>query len=83
VNSLGWQTVENTSQLATWIFHRQAGKFKGKFADAGEPRKLFEQAGFARVAAHPLQNLSQDYLPSIPVANVSFILAAHKSRSLR
>ncbi|HEY4722835.1 MAG TPA: hypothetical protein VII92_13360, partial [Anaerolineae bacterium] len=41
-------------------------------------RRLFEQAGFERISVYPLRELARTYMPELMVADVSFLLVAHK-----
>lgn len=76
VRAQGWQAVENATKIGTWIFHRQAGKFTGKFENGDDLRGLIEQAGYAEVSAYHLRALAQEFLPGKPVADVSFVVVA-------
>ena len=78
VSNRGWHKIEGQSRVAARLFKRQVGRFRGGVEDEGVARRLFEPAGFERINVYSLQELARTYLPELIVADVSFLLVAHK-----
>lgn len=78
VSGSGWGSVENLSKMATFIFHRQMGAFKGRVDSLETANAIFERAGFATVQVASLKELSSFYIPDKPMADVSYVVAAFK-----
>lgn len=78
VSGQGWSSVENRSKMATFIFHRQMGAFKGRIDRVETAEGIMKRAGYANVQVASLKELSNFYLPGKPMADVSYIVAAFK-----
>lgn len=78
VSSRGWSEVETKSAFATWMLKRQVGKFKAKMDSKDMAQGLFKQAGYSRVQVYSLQEMASQILPNLPMADVSFLITAHK-----
>ncbi|MFZ6026177.1 MAG: class I SAM-dependent methyltransferase [Chloroflexota bacterium] len=83
ISTQGWRETENKSKLAVWLLKRQIGKFKGKAEESAQARQWFEEAGYRKVTAYPLCELAAKFVPNLPVADVSFIVEAHKGESTK